>query len=80
MCIYLRRYLNEIGGLGYLAVPNVCAVDEKQAVVRLDPAVQGGDGILQDFHYEYSWFRAAPRDPAGVSGVWQETEVKGRTN
>ena len=45
---------------------------------RFDPGIQGGDGVLQDFHYEYSGFRAAPRDPAGVSGVWEETEVKGK--
>ena len=74
---YLRRYLDEIRGLGYLAMPNICAIDEKQPVVRFDPAVQGGDGVLQDFHNEYSGFRAAPRDPTGVSGVWEETEVKG---
>ena len=80
LAVYLSRYLDEIGGLGYLAMPNICAVDEKQPVVRFDPAVQGGDGVLQDFHYEYSGFRAAPRDPAGVSGMREETQVKGNVN
>ena len=70
LAIKLRReekHLDEVGGLGYFAVPDICAVDEKQPVVGLDPAIQGGDGVLQDFHYEYSRLGAAPRDPAGVS-------------
>ena len=57
------RYLDKIGRLGNLAVPDVCSVDEEQPVVRLDAAVQRGDGVLQDLHYEDAGLGAAPADP-----------------
>ena len=59
----MGRYLDKIGRLGNLAVSDVCSVDEEQPVVRLDAAVQRGDGVLQDLHDEDTGLGAAPADP-----------------
>ena len=44
-------------------MPHVRAVDAEQPVVGADPAVQGRDRVLKDFHDEDAGLGAAAADP-----------------
>ena len=58
-----KSHLDKIRGLGDLAVPHIRPVDGEKSVVRLDPSVQSGDGVLQDLYDEDARLWAAAADP-----------------
>ena len=58
-----KSHLDKIRSLGDLAVSHVCPVDGEKSIVRLDPPVQSGDGVLQDLDDEDARLWTAATDP-----------------
>ena len=57
-----KSHLDKIRSLGDLAVSHVCPVDGEKSIVRLDPPVQSGDGVLQDLDDKDSGLWTTSRD------------------
>ena len=57
-----HSHLDQIRGLGYLAVPHISSIDGEKSVVRLDPPVAGSDGVLEYLHDEDAGLGAAAAD------------------